>query len=175
MATESCTWNFPLSPSHWAWWQGQWLLPPFQEHSCPLHSQSYGQLCGNNAEKRLLGRILQKLPWERPWGLRPTTDSGRRAEWMSLDWYGRNVMVAPSATAKSIRKSLEIGRRKEHLVRFLSRRVSRRGGTEWFLPPLFTLTLRSVLESVTREFLVYLLNVPALPDPAALWEGMRFL
>lgn len=29
---------------------------------------------------------------------------------MSLDWYGRNVMVVPSATAKSIQKSLEIGR-----------------------------------------------------------------
>lgn len=31
---------------------------------------------------------------------------------MNLDWCGRNVMVAPSATAKSIQKSLEIGREK---------------------------------------------------------------
>lgn len=125
--------------------------------------------------ERLLGRILQKLLWERPWGLRPTMDSGRWAEWMSLDWCGRNVMVVPSATAKSIQKSLEVGRGKGHLVRFLSRRFSHRGGTEWFLSPLFTLTLWSVLESVTREFLVYLLNAPALPDLAALWKGMRFL
>lgn len=51
-----------LSLSHWTWWQGQWLPPPFQEHSCPLHSQSYGQLCGNNAENVCWEEFCRNYP-----------------------------------------------------------------------------------------------------------------
>lgn len=95
---------------------------------------------------------------------------------MNLDWCGRNVMVFPLLWPTQSESHWKEGREQGAPGVFSNRGdISSLGGTERLLSPLFTLTLRSVLESVTREFLVYLLNAPALPDLAALCKGMRFL